>query len=66
MCISGCLHPKIFVHLMGLLLEVVLEARQVGNEGWFVRSRFNVVLILVLWKGKVRVWCVCTEGSESW
>ena len=38
--------PKRFVHLMGPPLRVALDARQVGNEGQFVKSgcRLNAVL----------------------
>jgi len=42
--------PKPFVHLMGPPLGLALDARQVGNGGWFVRSgcRPNAVLRPVL------------------
>ena len=46
--------PKPFVHLMGPPLGVALDARQVGNEGRFVRSgcRPNAVLRPVLCEQK--------------
>jgi len=45
---------KPFVHLMGPLLGVALDARQVRNEGRFVRSRCrpNAVLTPVLCEQK--------------